>query len=154
METYGAGCYFEDLPVGAKFKTLGRTITEADMIAFCNCTGLTSELFVNAEYQKAKSVLKGRPVPGVFAYALCEGFTGQGPIRSNGMAMLHTEINIESSVFIGDTIHCELEVIESRPSKSRKDSGLVRFRQRVVKQDGTTAITYTALRLIRKKNAG
>ena len=154
MEPYGTGCYFEDLPVGAKFKTTGRTITEADMIAFCNCTGLTSELFVNAEYQKTKSALKGRPVPGVLAYAFCEGFTGQGPTRGNGLAMLNVEMNVESSVFIGDTIHCELEVIESRPSKSRNDSGLVRFLQRVVKQDGTTAITYKTLRLIRRRNTG
>lgn len=57
MEPYGTGCYFEDLPVGAKFKTTGRTITEADMIAFCNCTGLTSELFVNAEYQWGRLLL-------------------------------------------------------------------------------------------------
>ena len=33
METVGLGFYFEDLPVGRKFKTVGRTITEVD-IAF------------------------------------------------------------------------------------------------------------------------
>ena len=150
MEPYMTGYYFEELTVGKQFSTVGRTITEADMIAFCNCTGLTGEVFTNVEYQKTQSAMKGRPVPGAFAYCLCEGFGAQGPSRGTGLALLNVEINFEKPIFIGDTIHCEIEVIESRPSKSRNDSGLVRFRQRVVKQDGTTAITYTTLRLIRR----
>jgi acyl dehydratase len=152
MESSLTGYYFEDLPVGKKFSTVGRTITEADMIAFCNCTGLTGEIFTNVEYQKSQSVMKGRPVPGVFSFCLCEGFGGQGPTRGTGLALLNIEINFEQPVFIGDTIHCEVEVMEARPSKSRNDSGLVRLRQRIVKQDGITAITYTALRLIRRRD--
>ena len=46
MEPFGLGCYFEDLPVGRKMVTMGRTLTEADMVAFCNCTGLTGEVEV------------------------------------------------------------------------------------------------------------
>jgi acyl dehydratase len=151
MEQFGTGFYFEEMPVGKTWKTVARTITEADMISFCNCTGITSELFCNLEYQKTQSVMKGRPIPGVFAYALCEGFGGQGPIRGTGLSMLNVELNIVQPVFIGDTIHCEVEVIESRESKSRTDSGLVRFKQNIVKQDGTVPITYNALRLIRRK---
>ena len=29
-EVLGLGCYFEDLPVGRKFRTIGRTLTEAE----------------------------------------------------------------------------------------------------------------------------
>jgi acyl dehydratase len=68
------------------------------------------------------------------------------------MALLNVEINFEKPIFIGDTIHCEVEVVESRPSKSRNDAGLVRLRQRIVKQDGSTAVTYTALRLMRRRD--
>ena len=151
MEPFGTGYFFEDLTVGKQYSTVGRTITEADMIAFCNCTGLTGEVFTNAEYQKTRSAMTGRPVPGAFAYCLCEGFGAQGPSRGTGLALLNVEINFEKPIFIGDTIHCEIEVIEARVSKSRNDSGLVRFRQRIVKQDGTTAITYTTQRLIRRR---
>ena len=153
MEPYGTGCYFEDLPVGKKFSTIGRTITEADLVAFCNCTGLTGELFTNHEYQKTKSVMKGRPAPGLLAFIFCEGFVGQGPIRGNGLALLNLQINFEGPVYLGDTVHCEVEIIEARISKSRNDAGLVRFQQRVVKQDGTTAVSYTSLRMIRRKSA-
>ena len=147
------GYYFEDLPVGETFTTVGRTITEADMVAFCNCTGLTGEVFTNVEYQKQQSVMKGRPIPGALAYCLCEGFGAQGPSRGTGLALLSVEISFEQPIYIGDTIHCEVEVTETRPSKSRNDAGLVRFTNRIVKQDGSTAVTYKALRLMRRKPA-
>ena len=73
MTFSAVGYYFEELTIGTTFTTVGRTITEADIIAFCNCTGLLGELFTNAAYQKAHSVMKGRPVPGAFGDCLCEG---------------------------------------------------------------------------------
>jgi len=52
----------------------------------------------------------------------------------------------------GDTIHVEVEVIEARLSKSRPGRGLVRTRNRVVRQDGTVALVYTPLRMIKCRN--
>jgi acyl dehydratase len=40
-------------------------------------------------------------------------------------------------LFEGDTVRAETEVIATRPSKSRPDAGLVEFRHRAFKQDGT-----------------
>ncbi len=47
METVGLGLYFEDLPVGKKFKTLARTIQDADICAFCNVIHMTEVLFTD-----------------------------------------------------------------------------------------------------------
>jgi acyl dehydratase len=49
----------------------------------------------------------------------------------------------------GDTIHAESEVVEARLSKSCPDRGLVRTRIRVKKQDGTVALIYTRLRMVK-----
>ena len=38
IETVGLGIHWEDLPVGRKFKTVGRTVTEADLVNFISCT--------------------------------------------------------------------------------------------------------------------
>jgi acyl dehydratase len=73
----------------------------------------------------------------------------QSTMQHTGLAFLHMELNVENPVFAGDTVHAECEVIEARRSKSRPDRGLVRTRVRVVKQDGTTALTYTPLRMVR-----
>jgi hypothetical protein len=45
METVGLGLYFEDLPIGRRFKTIDRTVTEADITNFVNCTGMVEVLF-------------------------------------------------------------------------------------------------------------
>ena len=50
METVGLGFCFEDLPVGRQFKTIGRTITEADISNFVNCTGMVEVLFTKFEF--------------------------------------------------------------------------------------------------------
>ena len=49
----------------------------------------------------------------------------------------------------GDTIRAESEVVEARRSKSRPDRSLVRTRIRVKKQDGTVALIYTRLRMVK-----
>ena len=53
METVGLGFCFEDLPVGRQFKTIGRTVTEADITNFVNCTGMVEVLFTNLEFLAA-----------------------------------------------------------------------------------------------------
>ena len=151
MDTVGIGFFFEDLPLGKKFKTIGRTITETDIINFCNCTGNTEVLFTNLEFLANESDLKGRPVPGPLSYCIAEGLLVQATMQYTGFAFLNMELNIEKPVMAGDTIHVEVEVIESRRSKSRPNRGLVRTRNKIVNQSGEVAIVYTPLRMIKCK---
>jgi acyl dehydratase len=149
METVGLGCYFEDLPVGRQFKTIGRTVTEADITNFVNCTGMVEVLFTNLEFLTGESDIKGRLAPAALVYALAEGLLVQSTMQHTGLAFLHMELDVENPVLAGDTIHAECEVIEARRSKSRPGRGLVRTRIRVMKQDGTVALTCTPLRMVR-----
>ena len=151
METVGLGLYFEDLPVGRKFKTIGRTITDADIINYVNCTGLTEVLFTDAEFRQQESVIKGRFAPAMLAYALAEGLLAQATLQHTGLAFLGMELSVPHPVFAGDTIHVEVEVIEARVSRSRPDRGLVRTRNEVVKQDGTKVLTCTPLRMVKRR---
>ena len=154
METVGLGFFFEDLPVGRKFRTIGRTVTEADITSFVNTTGMVEVLFTNLEFLKQESDIKGRVAPGALAYCIAEGLLVQATMQHTGYAFLGMELNIEAPVFAGDTIHVECEVIEARLSRSRPGRGLVRTRNRVVKQDGTVALTYTPLRMIKCRADG
>jgi acyl dehydratase len=153
METVGLGLYFEDLPVGRRFKTIGRTVTEADITNFVNCTGMVEVLFTNTKFLAHESDIKGRPAPGALVYSFAEGLLVQSVMQHTGLAFLHMELSVESPIVAGDTIHAECEVIEARRSKSRPGRGLVRSRVRVVKQDGTAALTYTPLRMVRCRSA-
>ena len=154
METVGLGLHFEDLPVGRRFKTIGRTVTEADITNFVNCTGMVEVLFTNTEFLAHESDIKGRPAPGALVYSFAEGLLVQSVMQHTGLAFLHMELAVESPVVAGDTIHAECEIIEARRSRSRPGRGLVRSRVRVVKQDGTVALTYTPLRMVRCRSEG
>jgi acyl dehydratase len=154
METVGLGLFYEDLPVGRQFKTIGRTVTEADITNFVNCTGMVEVLFTNREFLAHESDIKGRPAPGALVYCFAEGLLVQATMQHTGLAFLHMELSIENPVVAGDTIHAECEIIEARRSRSRPGRGLVRSRVRVKKQDGTTALVYTPLRLVRCRGDG
>lgn len=154
METVGLGFYFEDLPVGRSFRTIGRTLTESDLVNYINCVGLVEVLFTDAEFREHESDIKGRLVPAMLAYSMCEGLLVQATMQKTGFAFLHMELNVEQPAYVGDTIHAEVEVIEARLSRSRPNRGLVRTQVRVVKQDGSVVLTYTPLRMIKCRGEG
>lgn len=150
----GLGCFYEDLPLGRKFRTIGRTLFEADLINFVTCTGMTEVLFTNLEFLKEESDIKSQVIPGSMVFAFIEGLLVQSTMQHTGFAFLGMDFKIEAPTFVGDTIHAECEVIESRRSSSRPNRGLVRTLNRVYKQDGTHVLTYTPLRMVQAKSAG
>jgi len=152
MDIVGLGFYFEDLPQGRKFKTIGRTVTEADIVNFVNCTGMVEVLFTNVEFLRHESDIKGRLAPAALVYAFAEGLLVQSTMQHTGFAFLNMQLDVKSPVLAGDTIHVECEVTESRRSRSKPGRGLVRTSNSVVKQDGTVALVYTPLRMIKCKN--
>ena len=149
LEIVGQGFYYEDLPLGRTFKTIGRTVTEPDIVNFINATGMTEVIFTDMDFVAEESDIKGRVAPGALAYTFAEGLLVQATMQHTGFAFLHMELHIAAPVFAGDTLHVECEVIEARLSKSRPGRGLVRTRNKVVKGDGTVALVYTPLRMIK-----
>ena len=152
-ELVGLGIHFDDLPLGRKFQTVGRTITETDIVLFINTVGMTEVLFTNYEFIKNESPTKGRVAPGSLVFSMAEGLLTQSTMQGVGLAFLNMTLDIKGPTFVGDTIHVECEVIESRASNSRPGCGIVRTRNRVVKQDGSVVMEYTPLRLVKGRNA-
>jgi acyl dehydratase len=153
IPTVGLGLYFEDLPLGKKFKTLGRTVQDADICAFCNVIHMTEVLFTDMEFLKNESDIKGRLAPGSFVYGIAEGLLAQSTMQKTGYAFLGMELTVHKPVFAGDTIHVVCEVIESRASQSRPGRALVRTKNEIYKQDGSLVMTYTPLRMVKCRNS-
>jgi len=149
LETLGLGLFFEDLPVGRKFKTIGRTLTETDLVNYVNCLGLVEVLFTSAEFRENESEIKGRFVPALLVQGFCEGLLVQAATQHSALALLNLEMNIERPAFIGDTVHAEVEVTEARLSRSRPGRGLVRSTIRAVNQDGEVILVYKLLRMMK-----
>src|ERR1700685_1227660 len=80
-ETVGLGLFYEDLPVGRRFKTIGRTVTEADITNFVNCTGMVEVLFTNTEFLREESDIKDRLAPAALSYCFAEGLLVQATMQ-------------------------------------------------------------------------
>ncbi|RNF33240.1 MaoC family dehydratase [Paracoccus methylarcula] len=152
MKLLGEGFYWNDLTVGDRFRTSGRTITETDIVNFVNAAGMLESLFVDAEYRAAHSAIPGRPAPAALVLSLAEGLVLNATAQGTGLAFLHMEMNVEAPVLQDDTIHVEIEISEARPAK-KAGRGLVRTRNHIVNQRGETVITYTPLRLMAGREA-
>ena len=151
MKTVGLGFYWNDLEVGDEFKTVGRTVTEADITNFVNCTGMVEVMFTNLEYLRERSSIKGRVAPAALVYSFAEGLLVQSTMQETGLAFLNMELDVSKPVLAGDTIHVECEVTEARAA-SKGNRGLVRTLNKVVNQNGETVLTYTPLRLLAGRN--
>lgn len=146
----GRGLYFEDLDVGTRWKSAGRTLFEADLSGYINLSWFTEDLFTNL-HDRAGNAIAGRPVPAIMVMAMAEGLVLPSMERT-GLAFLHTEMDVKGPIQVGDTIYVNCEVIESRLT-SGGDKGLVRTRNCVTNQDGKTVLVYQPLRLMKRRPA-
>jgi acyl dehydratase len=66
-----------------------------------------------------------------------------GDVSQNAMANLGwDEVRLPAPVFHGDTIYAKSEVLETRPSRSRPNVGIIRIKTTGFNQDGTTVIDF------------
>ena len=146
----GTGFYFQDLSIGMRFRSAGRTITQADLSAFCNLSWLTEELFTNAAH-RGEMALPDAVVPGSLVYAFAEGLM-LPMMQDTGLAFLEADVKVKGPTVVGDTITVYCEVVEARLT-SRGDRGLVRTFNSVRRADGTELLTYNPLRMLKARAA-
>ena len=147
MRTVGIGFYWNDLKAGDTFRTLNRTITEADIVQFIGVTGMVETLFTDLSFSEHHGAIKGRVSPAALVYTMIEGLLCQATMQTTGLALLEVHKKVLAPVFAGDTIHAEVEVTAVRPT-SKGNRGIVTTVNKVVNQKGTTVMEYTAVRMM------
>ena len=132
------GYRYEDLFVGMRFRSPGRTITDADLVSFAGLTGDYSELHTSEVYAKASQF--GRKVAhGMLGLAYAHGlmWPRTGELRETAVAFLGIDgWKFVGPIFVGDTIFVEYELAELRDSRSRPSQAIATFDVQIVKQDG------------------
>ena len=104
--------YFDDIQLGEKYVSRGRTITEADIVGFAGLTGDWYELHVNKEVAK-NSPFGERIAHGMLVLSIATGLItpyDKALIAFYGM----DKVRFVGATKIGDTIHVETEVTEIR----------------------------------------
>ena len=89
------GATFEQHKIGDVHRTLGRTVSETDIVTFVNLCGFTEPLFMDMEYVQARVRLRRRAAPGALTFALTEGLIMQtGLIHGTGMAYPRRQMKV------------------------------------------------------------
>src|SRR6201747_2994706 len=148
------GRYLEEFEVGATYKHWpAKTVTESDDHLFCLITMNHHPLHINDIYasgsQQGKNV-----VVGPLVYSLALGMS-VSDVSGKAIANLATEeLSHPNPVFHGDTLYCETEVLDVKPSKSKPDRGIVKVHTRVLNQDGVLVAEFKRLVLVPRREPG
>ena len=146
--------YFEDFEPGQSHLTMGRTVTEADIVNFVTVGGIFEELFINVHHRD-NEVLSGRVAPAMLVLTFAEGLYILTGHTHAGRAFLGLdELRLKAPTCAGDTLRVRIDVEETRPSRSRPGHGVVRLRHHVFNQDDAEVMEYTTTRLLQARPVG
>ena len=122
--------YFDDVEVGEKITSRGRTITESDIVEFAKFSGDWFSLHTDVEYAKG-SMFGARIAHGLLVLSVASGLIPpKAPYTIAFYGM--DRIRFINPSRIGDTIHVEIEVIEKEERNDQ--SGVVTYRQTIKNQ--------------------
>ena len=129
------GMYFEQFTPDATFRTPGRTITEGDIGTFAGLTGDYNPVHTDAVFA-AGTQFGTRIAHGPFGIGLAFGLASRlDLIDGTVIALLSVQWEFKAPVRAGDTLHADIAVNETRPSK-QLDRGIIGLRIDMVNQDG------------------
>ena len=110
-----SGLHFEEFSVGQKVETVGRTLSEGDIFSFAGLTGDYNQIHTDVEFSK-KTPFGQRVAHGLLGLSMAVGLIWRtGLLEGTVLAFREvTEWKFVKPFFIGDTIHVEMTVTETK----------------------------------------
>ena len=144
--------YLEDFAVGDRFESKGMTVTESTIIDFAMRFD-PQPFHVDVEAAKA-SIYGGHIASGMQTVALTfRLFLETGVLKANLGSPGFDELRWLMPVRPGDTLHVAADVTEIRPSASKPDRGIVRFKVATLNQHDKTVQTVICSQLLMRRPA-
>lgn len=130
--------YFDDFTIGDRFKSPGRTLTDAHFLFFAGLTGDDHPIHYDDEYAK-KTRFGKRLAHGLLLTSLTAvGASTLSPIIEESIvAFVEQRTRFLAPVFIGDTLYPEHEVVGLERKRS---AGLLTLRVALKNQRGETVL--------------
>ena len=152
MQAATRGRYFEEFAVGERFVTRGRTITEADIVAFAALTGDYNPLHVDADFGKTTQFGE-RIAHGMLGASYAVGLIAAlGLTEGTVIAIVHMTWDFTTPIKIGDTIHVDQTVKSMRETK-KADRGIIIFEVNLINQRGEVVQKGERVLLVARKPA-
>jgi acyl dehydratase len=146
--------YFEDFKPGDRFESGRLTVSEALIVEFGRV--YDAQVF-HTDAEAAKTTVYGgliasglQTIALTFKLFLETGAIAASSLGSPGL----DEIRWKTPVRPGDTLHVVAEILETRPSASKPDRGIVRVLYTTVNQHGGAVMTMIGNQLLRRRQAG
>lgn len=125
---------FEDIAIGADYLSPGRTVTEADVVAFAGLSGDYNELHTNAEFMRQHQFGQ-RIAHGLLGLAIQSGLATRTLPPSDIVGFLGiNNWRFTRPIFIGDTVRLRIHAKEKRLSASQGGRGIVVYERTIVNQ--------------------
>jgi acyl dehydratase len=133
--------YYEDFEIGHVAESLGKTVTESDLVLFAGLSGDHHALHTDEEFAR-RSRFGQRIAHGALILSIATGLFVQmdGPNPALIAYYGIDKLRFVQPVFIGDMVRVRVRVV----GKSLKDDigGLVTFEKTVLNQDDQTVLSY------------
>jgi 3-hydroxybutyryl-CoA dehydratase len=129
------GRYFEEFALGDKVTSQGRTITEADIVAFAGLSGDYNPVHIDAEFAKT-GMFGERIAHGLLILSIASGLAWQlGFMAGTADAFLSLDWKFAGATKIGDTLKVSAEVAQKRDMPG-SGGGMIVFNIEVTNQRG------------------
>jgi len=145
------GFYFEEFSVGQKITSVARTVAESDILSFAGLTGDYNQIHTDAEFAKGTQFGQ-RIAHGLLGLSIAVGLLMRtGVLEGTVMAFREiVEWKFIKPVFIGDSIHAEMEVKETK-AMPRVGGGLALIAMEVKNQKSEALMRGTLAVLVASK---
>lgn len=143
--------FFEDYAIDHRRQTLGRTITEADIVLHAGQTGDFYPHHMDAEWCKTQE-FKQRIAHGTLIFSVAIGMTA-GAINPHATSYGYDRLRFIKPVFIGDTISVTATITDKRDHARRADHGIVVERIEVANQHKQTVLVCEHLYIVQRRAA-
>jgi 3-hydroxybutyryl-CoA dehydratase len=127
------GMCFEDFAIGDTATSLGRTVTETDVVNFAALSGDWNQIHTDVEFA-AGTMYKERIAHGLLVLSIASGLAVRmGFMEGTVQAFMGLDWQFRGPTKIGDTVRVHSEVAELKPMP-RLNGGMVTFRMQILNQ--------------------
>jgi acyl dehydratase len=141
--------YFEDYQVGSSRETLGRTITETDVVLHAGQSGDFYPHHMDAEWCKGQEFGQ-RIAHGTLVFTVAVGLSASD-VNPEAFSYGYDRLRFIKPVFIGDTLRVRITLREKRDSPKRPDHGIVVEMVEAINQRNEVVVACEHLLMVKRR---